>query len=148
MVYNGNRELQTKKLETKNWNPCRDSYCCFEGRAPKQRHGRRRGHGRDTPTREQTWTPRSRGESKQPVTLSPVLDTLRRLRVPTSQSDAESVASPTAALKRDLEGVEAQLLADRRTRVEAGLLRGDVLAQAAAPSTAWHLRRRRGVVQP
>ena len=46
-------------------------------------------------------------------------------RVPTSQSDTESVASPTAALKRDLEGVEAQLrgLADRWERVEAELLR-------------------------
>ena len=46
-------------------------------------------------------------------------------RVPTSQSDTESVASPTAVLKRDLEGVEAQLrgLADRQARVEAGLLR-------------------------
>ena len=45
--------------------------------------------------------------------------------VPTSQSNTESVASPTAALKRDLEGVEAQLrgLADRRARVEAELLR-------------------------
>ena len=58
----------------------------------------------------------------------------------TSQSDTESVASPTAALKRELEGVEAQLrgLADRRTRVEAELLRikrDDVLAQATAPST-------------
>ena len=67
-------------------------------------------------------------------------------RVPISQSDTESVASPTAALKRDLEGVEAQLrgLADRQARVEAGLLRitcEDVLEQAAAPSTAWHLRR-------
>ena len=46
-------------------------------------------------------------------------------RVPISQSDTESVASPTAALKRDLEGVEAQLrcLADRQARVEAELLR-------------------------
>ena len=45
-------------------------------------------------------------------------------QVPTSQSDTESVAPPTAALKRDLEGVEAQLrgLADHRARVEAGLL--------------------------
>ena len=45
--------------------------------------------------------------------------------MPTSQSDTESVASPTAALKRDLEGVEAQLrgLADRWARVEAGMLR-------------------------
>ena len=45
--------------------------------------------------------------------------------VPTSQSDTGSVASPTAALKRDLEGVEAQLrgLADRRARIEAELLR-------------------------
>ena len=44
--------------------------------------------------------------------------------VPTSQSDTESVASPTAALKLDLEGVEAQLrgLADRRARIEAELL--------------------------
>ena len=44
--------------------------------------------------------------------------------MPTSQSDTESVASPTAALKLDLEGVEAQLrgLADRRARVEAELL--------------------------
>ena len=43
----------------------------------------------------------------------------------TSQSDTESVAPPTAALKQDLEGVEAQLrgLADRRARVEAGLQR-------------------------
>ena len=39
-------------------------------------------------------------------------------RVPTSQSDTESVASPTAALKAQLRG-----LADRRARVEAGLLR-------------------------
>ena len=46
-------------------------------------------------------------------------------QVPTSQSDTESVASPTAALKRDLEGVEAQLrgLADRGARAEAELLR-------------------------
>ena len=37
----------------------------------------------------------------------------------------ESVASPTVALKRDLEGVEVQLrgLAGRRARVEAELLR-------------------------
>ena len=46
-------------------------------------------------------------------------------RVPTSQSDTESVAPPTAVLKPDLAGVEAQLrgLADRRARVEAELLR-------------------------
>ena len=46
-------------------------------------------------------------------------------RAPTSQSDTESVASPTAVLKRDLEGVEAQLrgFAGRRARVEVGLLR-------------------------
>ena len=39
--------------------------------------------------------------------------------------DTESVASPTAALKRDLEGVKPQLpcLVDRRARVEAELLR-------------------------
>ena len=45
--------------------------------------------------------------------------------VPTSQSDIKSITSPTAALKRDLEGVEAQLrgLADRWARVEAELLR-------------------------
>ena len=45
--------------------------------------------------------------------------------MPTSPSGTESVASPTAALKRDLEGVEAQLLglADRRARVEGELLR-------------------------
>ena len=80
--------------------------------------------------------PRSRGVSKQAflLTLGPVLDTSVAMaaacssagsRVPTSQSDTESVASPTAALKRDLEGVEAQLrgLADRRARVEAELLR-------------------------
>ena len=41
------------------------------------------------------------------------------------QSDTESVAWPTAALKRDLAGVEAQLrgLTDRWARVEAELLR-------------------------
>ena len=46
-------------------------------------------------------------------------------RVPTSQSDIESAASHSAVLKRELEGVEAQLrgLADRRARVEAELLR-------------------------
>ena len=46
-------------------------------------------------------------------------------RPASSQSDTESVASPTAVLKRDLEGVEAQLrgLADRRARAEAELLR-------------------------
>ena len=46
-------------------------------------------------------------------------------RMPTLLSDTESVASPTAATKRDLEGVEAQLrgLADRRARAEAELLR-------------------------
>ena len=45
--------------------------------------------------------------------------------VPTSQSDTGSVASPTTALRRELEGVEAQLrgLADRLARVEAELLR-------------------------
>ena len=46
-------------------------------------------------------------------------------QVPTSLSDTMSVASPTAALKRDLEGVEAHFrgLADRWARVEAELLR-------------------------
>ena len=46
-------------------------------------------------------------------------------RMPTSQLDTESVASPTTALKRELDGLEAQLrgLADRRARVEAELLR-------------------------
>ena len=46
-------------------------------------------------------------------------------RVPTSQSDTKPVVSPTAALKRDLEGVEAHFrgLADRWARVEAELLR-------------------------
>ena len=41
-----------------------------------------------------------------------------------SQSDTESIVSPTAALKTDLEVVEAQLrvLAERRARVEAELL--------------------------
>ena len=41
-----------------------------------------------------------------------------------SQSDSESIASPTAALKKDLEVVEAQLrvLAERHARVEAELL--------------------------
>ena len=36
-----------------------------------------------------------------------------------SQSDTESIASPTAALKRDLAAVEARVLAERRARVEA-----------------------------
>ena len=43
-----------------------------------------------------------------------------------------------SVLKRDPDGVEAQLrgLANRPATVEAELLRGDVLAPAAAPSTA------------
>ena len=42
-----------------------------------------------------------------------------------SQSDTESVATPTAVLERDLIGVETKLrgLADRRARVEAELVR-------------------------
>ena len=63
-----------------------------------------------------------------------------------SQSDTESVASPTAVLERDLIGVETKLrgLAGRRARVEAELVRitceGDVPAQATVPSTARYLR--------
>ena len=115
------------------------------------------GTSADTLTRQQTWAPRSRGVSEQEFlltlgqssTLSVAMaaaSSCASSQVPTSQSDIKSITSPTAALKRDLEGVEAQLrgLADRWARVEAELLRitcKEVLAQAAAPSTAWHLRR-------
>ena len=89
-----------------------------------------------TLTRQHTWEPRSRGVSKQVFfslsaqssTLSLSVATASSCAdspVPTSQSDTESVASPTAVLKRDPDGVEAQLrgLADRRVSVEAELLR-------------------------
>ena len=90
-----------------------------------------------TLTRQHTWAPRSRGESKKKTVCSfsahsstpsvavAAASSCASSGVRTSQSDTESVASPTAALKRDLEGVEAQLrsLADRPARVEAELLR-------------------------
>ena len=64
-------------------------------------------------------------QSSTPSVATAAASSCAGSRVPTSQSDTESVASPTAALKQDLEGVEAQLrgLADRRARVEAEPLR-------------------------
>ena len=86
----------------------------------------------DTLTRQQTWEPRSRGVSKQaffshspqystPSVAVASASSCADSRVP----DTELVASPTAVLKRDPDGVEAQVrgLADRQARVEAGLLR-------------------------
>ena len=94
------------------------------------------GADADTLTRQQTWAPRSCGVSEQEFlltlgqssTLSVAMaaaSSCASSRVPTSQSCIKSITSPTAALKRDLEGVEAQLrgLADRWARVEAELLR-------------------------
>ena len=64
-------------------------------------------------------------QSSTPSVATAAASSCAGSRVMTSQSDTELVASPTAALKWDLEGVEAQLrgLADSRARVEAELLR-------------------------
>ena len=91
------------------------------------------GADADTLARQQTCTPRSRGAPKQafsarsstPSIAGAAASSCASSQVPTSPSGTESVASPTAAVKRDLEGVEAQLrgLANRRARVEVELLR-------------------------
>ena len=92
------------------------------------------GAGADTQTRQQTWVRNpvenlnkpfcSRSAQMFSVAMA-AASFCAGSRVPTSQSDTESVASHTAVLKRDLEGVEAQLrfLANSRARVEAELLR-------------------------
>ena len=102
----------------------------------KKLPGRRRGHGRghtDTATDTGSAIPwylnkpfcSLSAQSSTPSVAVAAASSCAGSRVPTSQSDTESVASPTAALKRELEGVEAQLrgFADRRARVEAELLR-------------------------
>ena len=89
----------------------------------------------DTRTQQETQKPRSRGVSGLALYFHslhsprhpqlPSASFCSDSRVGSSQLDTEPVASPTALLKRDLEGVEAQLrgLANRRARVEAKLLR-------------------------